>query len=312
MQVQIAIPFCRSGHWLNSYAIGAMDVTPKRSKGAGKSPTLRRRRLGAELRHLRELASLTIEDVAKALECSDSKISRIETGQVSATPRDVRDMLHLYGVSEDQEEILVQAAREARQKAWWQAYSDTLIVPLVGLETAATSIRAYEAMVVPGLFQTRDYAAAVIRAHRPDLSPDQVERWVEFRIARQALLTRDGPPALQAVIDEAALRRPVGSLGQMRKQLHHLTELAAVPTVEVRILPFAAGEHGGMSGAFTIFGFDDPIEPDVVYLEQTASSLYIDGSEEVRRYTLAFENLRAAALTADASTAHLAALVNEL
>jgi transcriptional regulator with XRE-family HTH domain len=277
-----------------------------------RSPTVRRRRLGIELRRLRDDAGLTIEQVAGALECSDSKISRIETGQVGATPRDVRDMLQLYGVAGQRRDALLQSAREARQRDWWQAYSDTLIVPLVGMEAAASSIRVYETLLVPGLFQTRQYAGTVIRTVRPDLRPEEVERWVEFRMARQSLLARDLPPALSAVLDEALLRRPVGGLAAMGEQLHHLARVAALPTVTLQVLPFAAGHHAGMSGAFTIFSFPEPDDPDVVYLEHTKSDLYLESEEEVRRYASAFDQLRAMALPPDDSVALVVALARSL
>jgi transcriptional regulator with XRE-family HTH domain len=277
-----------------------------------RSPTVRRRRLGIELRRLRDDAGLTIEQVAGALECSDSKISRIETGQVGATPRDVRDMLQLYGVAGQRRDALLQSAREARQRDWWQAYSDTLIVPLVGMEAAASSIRVYETLLVPGLFQTRQYAGTVIRTVRPDLRPEEVERWVEFRMARQSLLARDLPPALSAVLDEALLRRPVGGSAAMGEQLHHLARVAALPTVTLQVLPFAAGHHAGMSGAFTIFSFPEPDDPDVVYLEHTKSDLYLESEEEVRRYASAFDQLRAMALPPDDSVALVVALARSL
>jgi len=277
-----------------------------------RSPTVRRRRLGIELRRLRDDAGLTIEQVAGALECSDSKISRIETGQVGATPRDVRDMLQLYGVDGQRRDALLQSAREARQRDWWQAYSDTLIVPLVGMEAAASSIRVYETLLVPGLFQTRQYAGTVIRTVRPDLRPEEVERWVEFRMARQSLLARDLPPALSAVLDEALLRRPVGGPAAMGEQLHHLARVAALPTVTLQVLPFAAGHHAGMSGAFTIFSFPEPDDPDVVYLEHTKSDLYLESEEEVRRYASAFDQLRAMALPPDDSVALVVALARSL
>jgi transcriptional regulator with XRE-family HTH domain len=277
-----------------------------------RSPTVRRRRLGIELRRLRDDAGLTIEQVAGALECSDSKISRIETGQVGATPRDVRDMLQLYGVAGQRRDALLQSAREARQRDWWQAYSDTLIVPLVGMEAAASSIRVYETLLVPGLFQTRQYAGTVIRTVRPDLRPEEVERWVEFRMARQSLLARDLPPALSAVLDEALLRRPVGGPAAMGEQLHHLARVAVLPTVTLQVLPFAAGHHAGMSGAFTIFSFPEPDDPDVVYLEHTKSDLYLESEEEVRRYASAFDQLRAMALPPDDSVALVVALARSL
>lgn len=269
-----------------------------------RSPTIRRRRLGIELRRLRETAELTIEQVAKRLGCSDSKVSRIETGQVTATPQDVRDMLDMYGITGEQQEALVQVAREAREKGWWQAYSDTLVVPLVGLEAAATSIRIYEVLVVPGLFQTKAYAQAVIRTMRPDLPPEQLSRWVELRMARgRSLFGQPDPPAVTAVVDEGVLRRPVGGRDVMRDQLRQLAAMAAHPAVTLHVLPFSAGEHAAMSGPFSVFGFSNPVDPDVIYLEHITSDLYLEDADEVRRYVRAFDRLRGLALNPDDSVA---------
>jgi transcriptional regulator with XRE-family HTH domain len=179
----------------------------------GHSPTVRRRRLAAELRRLREAARMTCEEVAEHLECSASKISRVETGRSSVSPRDVRDMLEVYGVDAQQRDSLVQLARDSRQKGWWHAYNDTLqpwFVTYVGLETAASEIRNFEVDLIPGLLQTADYARAVIRAGNINVTDEEIERGVALRMERQPLLTRDKPPQLWAVIDEAALRRLVG------------------------------------------------------------------------------------------------------
>lgn len=279
---------------------------------ARQSPTVRRRRLGLELRRLRETAGFTIERVAESLECSDSKISRIETGQVGATPRDVRDMLELYGVSSEQRDGLVQIAREAREKGWWHAYGDVHISAYIGFEAAAASIRTFEALAVPGLLQTTAYARAAIQAARPNLGTDELERWAELRMARQKLLTQEDPPALWAVLDEAVLRRPVGGPEAMREQLHHLTEATRSPKATIQVLPFAAGAHAGMSGAFTIFRFPESADPDVVHLENATSDLYLERPDEIQRYTRAFDHLSATALDAEGSFAWLTGLAKEL
>jgi transcriptional regulator with XRE-family HTH domain len=280
---------------------------------ARQSPTVRRRRLGLELRRHREAAELTTERVAELLECSHSKISRIETGQVRATPRDVRDMLEIYGVDGEQREALIQLAREARQTGWWHAYGDVIKESsYVGLEAAAASIRTFEPLVVPGLFQTTEYARAVLRAIVPKLPPERIERQLELRMTRQLMLTQADPAAVWVVLDEAALRRPVGESGVMIEQLHHLTEAAALPTVTIQVLPFPAGEHPGFSGAFTILGFPEPADPDIVYIEHASGDLYLERAEEIQQYALRFDYLRAAALAPDDSAAFLAALLKEL
>jgi transcriptional regulator with XRE-family HTH domain len=264
-----------------------------------RTPTGRRRRLGAELRRLREAAGLTTDRVAEALECSQSKVSRIETGQVSATPRDVRDMLELYRVDPEQREAMVQIAREARQRGWWQKFVDVPdgVPAYVGLETAASSIDVYMSLIVPALLQTADYARAIIGAVRPDLPRREVDRRVELRMSRQALLDRDHPPDLQVLLEDAVLQRPVGGPVVMRSQLRRLLEAAERPTVTVQVLPVAAGAHAGKDGPFTIFGFPAPAEPDIVALDSAADALYLEGPEDVRRYRKVFERLLPAALS---------------
>jgi transcriptional regulator with XRE-family HTH domain len=277
-----------------------------------QSPAVRRRRLGMELRRLREHAGMTIEQVAKALECSDSKVSRIETGQVAAAPRDVRDMLILYQVGGRQQDELVQIAREARQKSWWSSYDDRAITALIGFEAAATSIRSYEASLVPGLLQTVEYARAVTRAVRPTLRPGEVNHRVAVRTARQAHLPEDDPPELWVILDEAALRRPVGGPDVMSEQVLHLIEAARLPNVTLQVLPFDAGEHAGMDGSFTIYGFADPADRDVVYLENAISDHYVERPEDVRRYAMLFDHLRAAALKPGDSSAFMTGLIKGL
>jgi transcriptional regulator with XRE-family HTH domain len=275
-------------------------------------PTVQRRRLGIELRRLREAAGKTIDQVAQVLECSDSKVSRIENGQVSASPRDVRDMLEFYGVEHERRDELVEFARTARRRGWWEAYSDTPLVPLVGLEVAADRILAYEPMAVLGLLQTEGYARSMIRALRPDLSHEQTERWVEFRMARQMLLGQENSPSLDVILEECVLRRPVGRRTVMRKQLQHLLEIAELPDLTLQVLPLATGEHAGMSGAFHIYRFAERTDPDVVYLEHTISDLYLESPDQVERYGATFERLRAVAMTPRRSAAYVSALVDDL
>jgi transcriptional regulator with XRE-family HTH domain len=275
-------------------------------------PTVQRRRLGIELRRLREAAGKTIDEVAQVLECSDSKVSRIENGQVSASPRDVRDMLAFYDVDVERREELIEFARSARKRGWWEAYSDTPAVPVVGLEVSANHILAYEPTLVYGLLQTQDYARAVIRAVRPELTSDQVERWARFRMARQELLTQDDPPEVDVILDECVLHRPVGGRAMMRNQLQHLIELTALPNLTLQILPLSAGEHSAMGGAFHVYRFTEPTDPDVVYLEQTLSDLYLEDAKQVERHGAAFERLRVAALTPQRSASMLSTLVEGL
>jgi transcriptional regulator with XRE-family HTH domain len=279
------------------------------------SPTVRRRRLALELRRLREAARLTCEEVADHLECSASKISRVETGRVSVSPRDVRDMLGLYGVPAEQRESLVQLARDSRQKGWWHAFSDTMqpqMATYVGLESAASEIRIYEVSLIPGLLQTEDYARAVIRAGMMNSPSEDVERKVALRMARQPAVTRDDPPKIWAVLDEAALRRRVGGAGLMRLQLEHLLAQAALPNVAVQVVPFAGGAHPAMGRPFIILVFPERVDTDVVYLEDLTSALYVEDLAEVDRYNVFFNHLRATALSFDDSSALVASVLKEM
>jgi transcriptional regulator with XRE-family HTH domain len=280
-----------------------------------QSPTIRRRRLALELRRLRETAGLTCEQVAEHLECSASKISRVETGRVSVSPRDVRDMLDLYDVPSEQRESLVQLARDSRQKGWWHAYSDTMMpqfATYLGLESAASEIRIYEVNLIPGLLQTEDYARAVIRAGMMNSPSEDVERSVALRMARQPAVTRDDPPKVWAVMDEAALRRRVGGASLMRMQLEHLLTQAQLPNVAVQVIPFTGGAHPAMGRPFVILVFPDRVDTDVVYLEDLTSSLYLEDVAEVDRYNVFFNHLRATALSFDDSSALIASVLKEM
>jgi transcriptional regulator with XRE-family HTH domain len=280
-----------------------------------QSPTVRRRRLALELRRFRESAHLTCEEVAEHLECSASKISRIETGRVSVSPRDVRDMLDLYGVPGEQRDDLVQLARESRHKGWWHAYSDAIqprFATYIGLENAASEIRIYEVALIPALLQTQDYARAVITAGSVGAPDDVAERSVAVLMARQPLLTGDDPPRVWAVLDEAALRRRVGGAGLMRLQLEHLLEVSGLPNVALQVLPFGAGAHPAMGRPFVILAFPERADSDVVYLEDLTSALYVEDVAEVDRYNVFFDHLRATALSFSDSAALIQSALKEL
>ncbi|GAB3006814.1 helix-turn-helix domain-containing protein [Amycolatopsis acidiphila] len=272
----------------------------------GQGPTIRRRRLASELRRLREAADLTIDEVGEKLECSASKVSRIETGHVGVTPRDARDMLELYGLTGDEREALVQLAREARKPGWWHAYKEVFTGTFVGLEADASSLRAFQALLVPGLLQTETYARAVIRAMRPDSDESEIQRRVAARTARQQLLSDPNPPEYWAVIDEAVLHRMVGGPEVMAKQTQRLLELGQLPHVTVQVVPFTAGAHPGMEGPFLILGFPEQADPDVVYVDSTSGGFFLELPPDVRRYSLMFDHLRAAALKPDDSLALVA------
>ncbi|GAA3047187.1 helix-turn-helix domain-containing protein [Actinokineospora globicatena] len=278
----------------------------------GPSPTVRRRRLAAELRRFREAAVLTIDEVADKLECSASKVSRIETGHVSVTPRDVRDMAELYGIVDEQRDALVQLAREARQKGWWHAYNEVFTGAFVGLEADSSSLRAFQALIVPGLLQTPAYTRAVLRAIRPDAQQAEIDMRVEARQTRQRLLTDARPPEYWAVMDEAVLRRLTGGPEVMAEQLLKMVQVAELPNVNLQVVPFAAGAHAGMEAPFLILGFPDQIDPDVVYVESTANGVYLESPADVHKYSLLFDHLRAAALRPDDSVGLVQRIAEEL
>jgi transcriptional regulator with XRE-family HTH domain len=281
-----------------------------------QSPTVRRRRLALELRRLREAAKLTCEEVAERLECSASKISRVETGRVSVSPRDVRDMVEIYGIPEDQRESLVQLARDSRQKGWWHAYSDTIqpqYATYLGLESAASEIRIYEVSLIPGLLQTEEYARSVISAGMMNSPHEDIERRVALRMARQQpALTKAESPKLWAVLDEAALRRRVGGSGLMRIQLEYLLEVAQLPNVAIQVIPFGGGAHPAMGRPFVVLAFPERVDPDVVYLEDLTSALYLEDVDEVDRYNVFFNHLRATALSFDDSSALITSVLKEM
>jgi transcriptional regulator with XRE-family HTH domain len=260
----------------------------------GSGPTVLRILLGSQLRRLREAKGVTREEAGYTIRASGSKISRMELGRVSFKERDVVDLLALYGVGDDEAQALVELAKQANSPGWWHKYSDVLpdwFQVYVGLEEAATLIRLYEVQFVPGLLQTADYARAVIRLGQPSASAEEVERRVSLRLGRQELLTKANGFRLWAVLDEAALRRPIGGGEVMRAQLARLIDAAREPNITLQIMPFRSGGHAAESGAFTIMRFPETDLPDVVYLEQLTSALYLDKREDVERYTEVMERL---------------------
>lgn len=245
---------------------------------------------------------MTIDAAAELLGCSASKVSRIETGHTSATPRDVKNMLDIYGVSGVESDELVQISREARQKGWWHPYSTVLTGAYVGLEAAAACVRAYEQQVVPGLLQTEAYAAAIVRAGRPDISVDEISRRVHVRMERQSLLIQDDPIDLWVVLDEAVVSRPVGGDEVMRDQLRRLVVAAELPNVTLQVLPFGVGAHAAMDGTFAILGFPEAEDPDAVFAENATGGLFLEKSDELRKYDAIFDLIRSTALTPEEST----------
>jgi transcriptional regulator with XRE-family HTH domain len=260
-----------------------------------RSPTVRRRQLGALLRVLRSEKGLTVEQVAERLLCSPSKVSRMETGHGIATPRDIRDLCDVYGVTDESErDRLMTLAREGKQSAWWQSY-DLTYATYAGLEAEAVVISAFQSSVVPGLLQTADYARAGHNAAVPRLSPDQIELQIEAKLIRQRILTRDDPPRFAVVLDEAALHRMVGGREVMAAQLAKLLDMTALPNIVVQILPYELGAHPAMESNFSILELPIPA-PGVVYVEGLIGSIYLERPDDLKRYSEMFDRLQSLAL----------------
>ncbi|MDW4903913.1 helix-turn-helix transcriptional regulator [Streptomyces sp. ADMS] len=267
------------------------------------NPTVRRRRLGQELRRLREQKGMTAEEVAERLLVSQSKISRLENGRRSISQRDVRDLCGVYEV-EDQRMVdsLMEMAKDSRQQGWWHAFGDVPYSVYIGLETDAASLRAFESQIIPGLLQTRPYAEALIQGALPETSTDDVEKRVQVRLRRQERVsTDDNPLRLWAVIDEAALHRVVSNRLVMREQLEHLAEMSQLPHVTVQVLPYEVGAHPGLNGQYAILEFPDAADSSVVYIEGVTSDLYLEKAPDVQKYSVMYEHLRAQALNVDQS-----------
>jgi hypothetical protein len=251
--------------------------------------------LGAHLRRLREAQGVTREDAGWEIRSSDSKISRMELGKVSFKERDVADLLTLYGVTDTEErERLLLLARDANTPGWWHRYGDVLagwFQFYLGLEAAANLIRTYEVQFIPGLLQTREYARAVVLLANGRASAQEIERRVDLRVKRQQVLSSAQPPQVWAVIDEAALRRPIGGYAVQRAQIQSLIDATEMPNVRLQILPFEVGGHAGAGGSFTILRFPEGDLPDIVYVEQLTSALYLDKREDLDAYAEAMERL---------------------
>jgi transcriptional regulator with XRE-family HTH domain len=292
------------------------------TEGTTTGSTVPRRQLGRHLRDLRNQSRLTVRAAAARLEWSEAKIWRIETGQTSLRSFDVETMCKVYGASADLTEGLMGLAKETKARGWWHSYGDAIpegFDVYVGLEEAASSFSWYESELVPGLLQTEDYARAVIRADNPGLGDTEIEQRVHVRMARQALLSRvTDPPALQVVLNEAILHRPIGGDKVMVRQLERLREVGALPTVSLRVMPFGAGlHHGVMSGPFVILRFPlngtgQDTEPPTVYVESFTGALYLDKPREVDRYDTAFTNIWVSSLDERASQKLITQVAREL
>ncbi|MCK1821612.1 helix-turn-helix domain-containing protein [Streptomyces sp. XM83C] len=277
------------------------------------NPTVRRRRLGQELRRLRELKGMTAEEVAERLLVSQSKISRLENGRRSISQRDVRDLCNVYEV-EDQRIVdsLMQMAKDSRQQGWWHTFGDIPYSVYIGLETDAASLRVYDPQVVPGLLQTRQYAEALIAGALPETAPADIEKRVQVRMRRQERITAaENPLRLWTVLDEAALKRVVGNRTIMREQLEHLMEQSQLPHVTVQVIPFEMGAHPGLNGQYAILEFPDAADSSVVYIEGVTSDLYLEKANDVQKYSVMYEHLRAQALNVEQSLQFISKIAKE-
>jgi transcriptional regulator with XRE-family HTH domain len=274
---------------------------------------LRRRRLATELRRLRERAGLTLEQAAEHSDLTKSTLSRMETAQIGSRPVVVRVLLSLYGTPGTEVEALLQLARDARRRGWWQAYSDVLTsqyADYISIEAEALAIRNYEPLFIPGLLQTEAYTREIITSAVTDMSDAEIDRRVGVRMARQRRLTESPCLDLWAIMDEAVLRRPTGTPATMQGQYKQLLEAGRLSNVTIQVLPLNVGAHPGMTGSFSVVESPEPTFPDIVYVDTVAGELYLESEVEARRVNMLFNHLRARALDPERSTALIAGLAD--
>jgi Domain of unknown function (DUF5753)/Helix-turn-helix domain len=283
--------------------------------GEVQGPTVPRMLVGIQLHRFREEAGVTPDQAAYEIRASRSKISRMENGLVRFKERDVTDLLTLYGITDQHtRSTLVALTRQANTPGWWSKYGDIMadwFEAYLGLETAASVIRTFELQFVHGLFQTKDYARAVTMLGHTSAPADEIERRVSLRLNRQDVLNGPDPPQVWTVIDEGALRRPVGGSAVMRAQLDHLVEVSRLRHVTIQVVPFSRGGHAAAGGSFTVLRFGEPEVPDVVYIEQLTSALYLDKHEDVDHYLEVMNHLSAEALTPADSARFVAGIIRD-
>jgi hypothetical protein len=279
-------------------------------------PTVPRLLLGIQLHRLRETADVTSEQAGYEIRASRSKISRMENGRVRVKARDVADLLTMYGITDAKtRDGMLALVQQANAPGWWSKYGDIMadwFEAYLGLEMAATVIRSFELQFVHGLFQTGDYARAVTLLGHTAASAGEIDRRVSLRLKRQELLTGPEPPQVWSVLDEGALRRPVGGRAVMRAQLERLIEVAELRHVTVQVVPCGQGGHAAAGGAFTVLRFGEPEVPDVVYIEQLTSALYLDKLQDVDNYQEVMNNLSTDALTPVESARFLTEIIREM
>ncbi|MFI2359561.1 MULTISPECIES: helix-turn-helix domain-containing protein [Streptomyces] len=278
-------------------------------------PTVRRRRLGAELKRLREKAGVKMEDAAERIGGDKPKISRQENGRQGVSKLEIEALLALYGVSDERlRTALITLAREGRRKGWWAQYSDILPAGFqerLSIESDAARILTFQPMLVPGLLQTVEYATELIRSVDKGATEDERNSYIEVRRSRQEIFARDNPPQYVCLLDEAVLRREVGGPAVMAAQLDKILEMNNPPKLTIQVVPFAQGWHAGADGAFNIYSYPDPMDLDVVNLDYLDGALYLEEDQPVERYQLAFDELRAAALASRQSVELISAVKRE-
>jgi len=265
--------------------------------------------LGFLLRQFRTERRLSIDEVTERAMFSATKLSRLETGRVGASPRDIRDLCIVYGITDpDERERLMTLAREGKQRAWWQQF-DLPYATYVGLEAETTTISEYETDLVPGLLQVESYARAIFEAGDPPIEPAAIEQRIEARARRQALLTQDDGPLFHCIIDEGALRRSIGGIAVMRTQLARIIEAARLPKVTIQVLPLEIGAHPGLGSNFIVLEFNRSMVNDVVYVEGAVGNIYLESAGDLERYQRIFSRLQSIALDPEGSVALVAGIM---
>jgi hypothetical protein len=279
-------------------------------------PTVRRRIVGAQLRRLREAAGVTRRAAGASIGVGESKLGRIEVGRVGLEENDVKQLLELYGIhDEDERGALLTLAREANRPGWLQAYSGAMPAwfrPYVDLEEAAQVIRTYEVQFIPGLLQTEEYARAIMSQGSTEVAPAEIARRVELRLRRQRILTAPNPTRLWAVIDEAALWRPIGGSEVTRAQLRALLDSARLQNITVQVMPFRVGGHAGEAGAFTVLRFPEPELHDIAYVEQLTGAMYLERDDDMDHYGAAMERLCVQSASPEESVDLISKIIREL
>lgn len=285
--------------------------------GDGPNPVVQRRRLRTELRSARQAAGLTQENVADEMDWSPSKIIRIEAGSVGISTNDLRALLRLYGVADAARiEELIGLARVARERSWWSSYREDVsqrFLQFIEYEAAASAMRGFQPLMVPGLLQTEEYARTVIQQFAVNATPARVDTLVAIRMKRQELIGRPEAPSMHFVLDEAAIRRQVGGKAVMRRQIRHLIEIADRPNVTMEIVPFTAGVHPGMQGPFVILEFPEAADDDVLFLETAKADVIVrDDPEELSSYGEMFEQLKKLSYGPEHALTYLGTVADEM